>query len=76
MVPLLAMAADWAENFVEILMINDYFESNTISATLVSLGSGINMVKWILLTLTYVIIVIGIANKIKSVLGKSKSNED
>ena len=75
-VPLLAMVADWAENVVEILLINSYLESNTISETLVSLGSGINIFKWILLTLTYVIILIGIFNNIKSALSKAESNED
>ena len=73
-VPLLAMVADWVENFVEILMINSYLDSNSISETLVSVGSGINMFKLILLSLTYLIILVGIANKIKSVLSKSKSD--
>ena len=44
-VPLLAMVADWAENFIEIMMINSYLDSNTISQKLVSVGSGINMFK-------------------------------
>ena len=75
-VPLLAMVADWVENFVEILMINSYLDSNSISETLVSVGSGINMFKMILLTLTYIIILVGIRKKIKSARSKSKSNED
>ena len=75
-VPILAMVADWAENFVEIMMINSYLDSNSISETLVSVGSGINMIKWIFLSLTYMIILVGISNKIKSALSKSKSNED
>ena len=73
-VPLLAMVADWAENFMEIVMINSYLESNSISETLVSLGSGINMLKLILLTLTYLVIFVGIGKKIKSFLSKSKQN--
>ncbi|MBT4920918.1 MAG: hypothetical protein HON10_05955, partial [Euryarchaeota archaeon] len=48
-VPLLAMVADWAENFIEIMMINSYLDSNTISQKLVSVGSGINMFKWVFL---------------------------
>ena len=72
-VPLLAMAADWAENVVEIMMIDSYLDSNSISETLVSLGSGINMLKWILLSLTYLIVLVGIRKKIKSVLRKSKA---
>lgn len=71
-VPLLAMVADWAENFIEIMMINSYLDSNTISQKLVSVGSGINMFKWIFLSLTYLILLIGIAKKIKSALVKSK----
>ena len=71
-VPLLAMVADWAENFIEIMMINSYLDSNTISQKLVSVGSGINMFKWVFLTLTYLILLVGIAKKIKSALSKSK----
>ena len=65
-VPILAMVADWAENFVEILMINSYLDSNSVSETLASVGSGINMIKWVLLSLTYLILLTGIAVKIKS----------
>ena len=71
-VPLLAMVADWAENFIEIMMINSYLDSNTISQKLVSVGSGINMFKWVFLSLTYLILLVGIAKKIKSALSKSK----
>jgi len=71
-VPLLAMVADWAENFIEIMMINSYLDSNTISQKLVSAGSGINMFKWVFLSLTYLILFVGIAKKIKSVFSKSK----
>jgi len=72
LVPILGMVADWAENITEILMINSYLDSNTISETLVSVGSGLNMIKWIMSTLTYLIIFAGIGNKIKSVITKSK----
>ena len=71
-VPLLAMVADWAENFIEIMMINSHLDSNTISQKLVSVGSGINMFKWVFLSLTYLILLVGIAKKIKSALSKSK----
>jgi len=69
-IPILGMIADWTENITEILMINSYFESNSISETVVSVGSGLNMVKWIMLTLTYLIIFTGIANNIRLVLIK------
>ena len=75
-VPLLAMVADWSENFIEIMMINNYLDSNTISQNLVSVGSGINMLKWVFLSLTYLIILVGIRKKIKSALRKPKINED
>ena len=71
--PLLGMVADWAENITEILMINSYLDSNTISETLVSVGSGLNMMKWTMSTLTYLIIFAGIAIKIKSVMSTSKN---
>lgn len=69
--PLLAMVADWIENITEILMINGYLDSNTISGTLVSVGSGINAVKWMMLTLTYLILIAGIVTKIRSFLRKT-----
>ena len=71
-VPLLAMVADWGENFIEIMMINSYLDSNTISQNLVSVGSGINMLKWVFLSLTYLILLVGIRKKIKSALSKPK----
>ena len=72
MVPVLAMVADWAENFVEVMMINRYLDSNTISDTLVSVGSGLNVIKWVFFSLTYLIIAVGIRTKIKSVIRQSK----
>ena len=75
-VPLLGMVADWAENITEIMMINSYLDSNTISETLVSVGSGLNMFKWIMSTLTYLVIFAGIGINIKSVMNRSKINDD
>jgi hypothetical protein len=73
-VPVLAMVADWAENFVEVMMINRYLDSNTISDTLVSVGSGLNVIKWVFFSLTYLILAVGIRTKIKSVLRRRKEN--
>lgn len=70
-IPILGMIADWAENITEILMINSYLDSDSISETVVSIGSGLNMIKWIMLMLTYLVILIGIFNKIKSSRDKS-----
>ena len=75
-VPVLAMVADWAENFAEILMINNHLDSGTISVTLVSVGSFINVFKWTMLSLTYLIILAGIINKIKSILTKTKNIQE
>ena len=76
MIPILGMVADWSENIVEIMMINTYLDSNTISETLVSIGSGLNMFKWIMSTLTYLVIFAGIGIKIKSVMNRYKNNDE
>jgi hypothetical protein len=75
-IPLLGMVADWSENMVEIMMINSYLDSGTISETLVSVGSGLNMFKWIMSTLTYLVIFAGIGIKIKSVMNHYKNNDE
>ena len=71
-VPILCMIADWAENYVESVMLETYLTSRPISETLVSLGSSINSFKWILSSITYLIILIGILIKIKKNLTKPK----
>ena len=74
-IPLLCMVTDWAENIIEIMMINSYVDSNTISETLVSVGSGLNMMKWTMSTLTYLMIFTGIAIKIKSSVSATKKEQ-
>ena len=71
-IPILGMIADWAENYVELLMLETYLNSNSISETLVSLGSGINSFKWVLSSLTYLIILFGIIITLKIFLRKFK----
>jgi hypothetical protein len=71
-VPILSMMADWAENYMELLMLESYLNSGPILETLVSLGSGINSFKLSLSTLTYLIILIGIITTLKRVLKKLK----
>ena len=71
-IPILAMIADWAENYVESLMLETYLNSSAISETLVSLGSGINSFKWSLSILTYLIIIVGIMSTLKILLTKPK----
>ena len=72
--PILGMLADWAENYIEILILKTYLSSNLISETLVSIGSGINSFKWILSSLTYLIIFIGIIITLKIFLTKFKKS--
>jgi len=71
-IPILCMIADWAENYVELVMLKTYLNSGPISETLVSIGSGTNSFKLILSSITYLIILIGIINKIKTILTKPK----
>jgi len=60
LVPVLAMLADWAENYTETLMLNAYLKATPLSETLISLGSSINSVKLSLSMLAFLIILIGI----------------
>jgi len=46
--------------FAEILMLKNYFISNSISEMLVSIGSGINTSKWAMSSLNYLTILTGI----------------
>ena len=71
-IPVLCMIADWAENYFELVMLKTYLNSGLISETIVSIGSGINSFKLILSSITYLIILIGIIIKIKTVLKKPK----
>ena len=71
---ILGMIADWSENYIELLMIENYLNSSTISETLVSLGSGINSFKFAMIGLTYLIILIGIIVALKNLLQKNKKN--
>ena len=71
-IPILAMITDWSENYVELLMLETYLNSNPISETLVSLGSGINTLKWVSSIITYLIIFVGIMSALKTFLIKPK----
>ena len=71
-IPILGMISDWAENYVELLMLETYLNSSPISEILVSLGSGINSIKWVLSSLTYLIILVGIIIILKNFLTKPK----
>ena len=62
--PLLHMLMDWAENYFEIQMVNEYLTNQTISDVLVAAGSTLTMLKWILSFLTYGILLYGILHRL------------
>jgi len=66
------MLTDWSENFLELLMLKTYSNSGTISETLVSLGSGLNIFKLTMAGLTYLIILVGIILLIKTLITRPK----
>ena len=70
LIPVLGMISDWSENYIELLLIKTYTNAGAISETIVSLGSGINSFKWILSSLTYLVILIGIIIAIKNLFKK------
>jgi hypothetical protein len=72
LVPILGMISDWSENYIELIMIKTYSNAGAISETIVSLGSGINSFKWILSSLTYLIILTGIIIAIKNFFTKTR----
>ena len=71
-IPILCMIADWTENYFELVMIKTHLNSGLISDALVSMGSGINSFKLILSSITYLIILIGIIIRLKTVLTKPR----
>jgi len=72
LIPILGMISDWSENYIELIMIKTYSNAGAISEMIVSLGSGINSFKWILSSLTYLIILIGIIIAIKNFFTKTR----
>ena len=72
LIPILGMVSDWSENYIELAMIKTYSNTGAISEIIVSLGSGINSFKWILSSLTYLIILTGIIIAIKNFITKTR----
>ena len=72
LIPVLGMVSDWSENYVELLIIKAYLNAAPISDELVSIGSGINSFKWILSSLTYLIILFGIIIAIRNFFARLK----
>ncbi len=64
-VPILVMITDWAENYIELMMLENFINSDMLSPTLVSFGSGINTLRWLLFSVIYLLIIIGIVKAIK-----------
>ena len=64
-VPILVMIADWVENYIELMMLQDFINSDMLSPTLVSFGSGVNTLRWLLFSVIYFLIIIGIVKAIK-----------
>ena len=73
-IPILHMFSDWIENYVELLMLEAYINPNTLSEDLVSLGSGVTILKWSLSIVTYSIIIFGIIAKLKIFMTSPKTN--
>ena len=65
MVPILVMITDWAENYIELMMLENFINSDILSPTLVLFGSGINTLRWLLFSVIYLLIIIGIVKAIK-----------
>ena len=72
LIPVIGMISDWSENYIELIMIKTYTNAGAISETLVSLGSGINSFKWVVSSLTYLVILIGIIIAIKNFFSKAR----
>ena len=64
-VPILVMITDWAENYIELIMLENFINLDILSPTLVSFGSGINTLRWLLFSVIYLLIIIGIVKAIK-----------
>ena len=64
-IPILVMIADWVENYIELMMLENYINLDILSPTLVSFGSGINTLRWFLFSVIYLLIIIGLVKAIK-----------
>ena len=71
-IPVMHMISDWLENYYEISMVNEYLRVGEISSQLVSTGSILTSIKWVLSILTYTIILYGIIINLKVYATKPK----
>tara|TARA_X000001036_G_scaffold339055_1_gene318140 strand:+ start:110 stop:580 length:471 start_codon:yes stop_codon:yes gene_type:complete len=63
--PILVMITDWAENYIELMMLENFINLDILSPTLVLFGSGINALRWLLFSVLYLLIIVGIVKSIK-----------
>mgnify|MGYP006095336381 CR=1 FL=1 len=68
--PLLVMIIDWLENYIELIMLESFINSDILSPTLVLLGASINALRWLLFSAIYLLIIVGIIKGIKNYYAK------
>jgi hypothetical protein len=71
-IPILHLVDDWAENTVEIMIVEIYLASSNVSESLVSIGSTLTTSKWILSIVIYMIILVAIGFKVKAFFDRKK----
>jgi len=70
--PVIRMLTDWAENYTELTMLEQYLSAGNISAEIAYWGSMLTLIKWGLSILIYLLMVLGIVLKIKQALKKTE----
>lgn len=66
--PIAHMCLDWAENYTELLMMDEFFSTAEISTTTVNIGSMLTSFKWVFSGITYLIILYGIFLKVRGAI--------
>ena len=66
LLPILHMGLDWSENTMEIIMANQYLNGNEIQQNTASIGSILTSLKWITSLGTYLLLILGIIRKVKT----------
>jgi hypothetical protein len=70
-IPASVMITDCVENYIELKMLDNFIDLDIIDPIYVLSGSGFNIIKWLLFSMTYFLILIGIIKVIKSYILKS-----
>ena len=58
--PLAVMVIDWCENTLEVRLIEQYYESQTVNDTLAQVASSVTIIKWVLLSLIILVFITGL----------------